>query len=166
MKGLLLLVAIGFAAVGLDQVIKRLVETGMEMHQRIELLPVLSLFRIHNTGIAFSIFSGSANLFLIVMAALVMAFVTWLAARTEPHQVVARMGFVLVLAGAAGNLIDRAVLGYVVDYILFHVGDWSFAVFNLADAFITIGAGLVVIEELLAWQRPGQESRRDDPPGR
>ena len=165
MKRPLLLVVIAIAAVGLDQLIKYLVETGMEMHERIELLPVLSLFRIPNTGIAFSMFSGSGNLFLVVMAAAVMGFVTWLSSRTEPHQAIARMGFALVLAGAAGNLIDRALLGYVVDYILFHIGNWSFAVFNLADAFITVGALLVVVEELLAWRRPVERNPDDRPPG-
>ena len=60
----------------------------------------------------------------------------------------------LILSGAfSNNLIDRALLGYVVDYVLFHTPVWSFAVFNLADAFITVGAGMVILEELLVWRR-------------
>ena len=64
-----------------------------------------------------------------------------------------RIGFTLVIGGAIGNLIDRAVYGHVIDYILFHTPVWSFAIFNLADAFITVGAGLVLLEEFRAWRR-------------
>ena len=61
----------------------------------------------------------------------------FLATRTPRDQVVARIGFALIVGGALGNLIDRAVHGHVIDYILFHTPVWSFAVFNLADALIT-----------------------------
>ena len=59
----------------------------------------------------------------------------------------------LICAGAIGNLIDRAIYGHVIDYVLFHTPVWSFAVFNLADAFITVGAGLVLLDEFLGWRR-------------
>ncbi|MFP3520005.1 signal peptidase II, partial [Pseudomonas sp. SIMBA_077] len=52
-------------------------------------------------------------------------------------------------AGALGNLFDRFLYGHVIDYILFHTETWSFAVFNLADSFITVGAGCVILDELL-----------------
>ena len=55
-----------------------------------------------------------------------------------------------IIGGAVGNLIDRAVYGHVVDYILFHTETWSFAVFNLADSFISLGAGLIVLDELIS----------------
>ncbi len=64
----------------------------------------------------------------------------------------------MIIAGALGNLFDRFLYGHVVDYILFHTGTWSFAVFNLADSFITIGAGCVIIDELV-----GSRSARTDP---
>jgi signal peptidase II len=51
-----------------------------------------------------------------------------------------------------GNVIDRAIYGHVVDYILFHTPHWSFAVFNLADVFISVGAFLVVVEEFIGWR--------------
>ena len=65
----------------------------------------------------------------------------------------ARTGFALIIGGAAGNVIDRVVHGHVIDYILFHTPVWSFAIFNLADAFITVGAIMVVLEEFLGWRR-------------
>ncbi|WP_292154291.1 signal peptidase II, partial [Mesorhizobium sp.] len=82
------------------------------------------------------------------------------AVRTPAGHVLARIGFALIVGGALGNLIDRAVYGHVIDYILFHTPVWSFAVFNFADAFISVGAALVVFDELIGWRR---ETRSQDP---
>jgi signal peptidase II len=141
------------ATAGLDQVVKHLVDSRLALHERVDLLPFLSLLRAHNTGIAFSLFSEFGGAVLIAVMIVVMLFIAWLATRTDPRQRLARTGFALVIGGALGNLIDRISLGHVVDYILFHVGSWSFAIFNLADAFITIGAGLVLLDEALGWWR-------------
>lgn len=140
-------------AVALDQWIKYWVETHMAMHERIDLVPMLALFRTHNTGIAFSLLSDFGSVGLVAMTAAVTLFVLYLASKSEPHQRWARLGFALIIGGAIGNLIDRVWLGYVVDYVLFHLPNWSFAVFNLADAFITVGAMLVVLEEIIAWRK-------------
>jgi signal peptidase II len=139
-------------AIALDQGIKVLVEADLPWQQPVDLLPFLALFRTYNTGIAFSMLSSLGDTGLIVIAAAVAAFVVWLAARTDPRQVAARIGFALNVGGALGNLIDRAVYGHVIDYVLFHTPVWSFAVFNLADAFITVGAALVILEEFLGWR--------------
>ena len=147
------LAVIVVVAIALDQWIKRLVETGLVMHERVELLPFLSLYRTYNTGVAFSMFSSVGDKGLIVLSLVVIAFVLYLAVRSAPRQWLSRAGFALIIGGAVGNLIDRAVYGHVIDYILFHTPVWSFAVFNLADAFITVGAGLVLIDEFLAWRR-------------
>ena len=141
------------AAVLRDQWVKHLVETGLDWQQPVDLLPFLALYRTYNTGIAFSMLSSFSDTGLIVVAVAVVAFVLYLAARTPPGQVLARTGFALVVGGALGNLVDRAIYGHVIDYVLFHTPVWSFAVFNLADAFITVGAGLVLIEEFVAWRR-------------
>ena len=145
-----LVIAIGVA---LDQWIKWLVETRLDMHVMVDMLPFLALYRTHNTGIAFSMLDWMAGPLLIAITIAVIAFVSWLALRTEPHQTIGRIGFALVIAGALGNLIDRVWLGYVVDYVMFHLPNWSFAIFNLADAFITVGAGLIILEEFIGWRR-------------
>jgi signal peptidase II len=145
-----LIVALGVA---LDQWFKYLVETRLDMHVAVDILPFLALYRTHNTGIAFSMLDWMAGPLLIAITLAVIAFVAWLAWRTRPEQVIGRTGFALVISGAFGNLIDRVWLGYVVDYVLFHLPNWSFAIFNLADAFITIGAGLIILEEVIAWRR-------------
>jgi len=120
---------------------------------QIDLLPFFALYHTRNTGIAFSFLSGMSDTVMVIFTGAVMVFIGWLALRTERHQWIARLGFALLLGGALGNIIDRAMLGYVVDYFLFHTPSWSFAVFNLADVFITIGAGLVILQEFLDWRR-------------
>jgi signal peptidase II len=151
-------------ALALDQWVKHLVETGMAMHEKIDLLPVLALFRTHNNGIAFSLLSGLGDKGLILVALVVILVVLFLALRSPAGQVFARSGFALIIGGALGNLIDRVRLGYVVDYILFHTPVWSFAIFNLADAFITVGALLILLEELLAWLRERNAPNGSKPP--
>lgn len=151
---------IAFAAILIDQIIKYLVETGMELHQQIDILPFLALYRTFNTGISFSMLSGG-GWGLIALVAAVTTFVGWLAWHSEPRQVIARVGFALIIAGALGNLIDRVLYGHVVDYVLFHTPVWSFAVFNFADACITVGAGMVILQEAIDWLRAGD---RKEPP--
>ncbi len=141
-----------FALVVIDQTVKIWVEAYMEYHQEIELLPVFSLFRTHNTGVAFSMLSDVGPGLLTLLSLAISAFVLWLLWKTPRDHRVARLGYMLIIAGALGNLIDRVTLGYVVDYFLFHTESWSFAVFNLADAFITVGAMLAVLQEILIWR--------------
>ena len=153
LRSLLPYAAVTALAVAADQWVKHLVETRLQMHETIDVLPFLALFRTYNTGVAFSMFASIGDLGLIAISAAVVLFVLYLAARTAPGQVVARTGFALIIGGALGNIIDRALLGHVIDYVLFHTPVWSFAVFNLADALITVGAVLVIVEELLVWRR-------------
>lgn len=140
-------------AIALDQWIKYLVETRLTLHEPVDLLPFLALYRTYNTGVAFSMLSSFGDTGLIVVSLAVIAFVLYLASRSAGEQWLARIGFALIIGGAIGNLIDRAVYGHVIDYILFHTPVWSFAVFNLADAFITVGAIMVLAEEFLGWRR-------------
>jgi signal peptidase II len=161
--GLTVYGAIVVLAVLVDQLIKYAVEAFMPMHEAIGVLPFLSLYRTHNTGIAFSMFSSMGSVPLVVLTLVVIGFVSWIAIRSDPSQWLARLGFALIIGGAIGNLIDRAWLGYVVDYVLFHLPNWSFAVFNLADAFISVGAALVILEEFFAWRR-GRTSNEPDSP--
>ncbi len=158
MKSLTPYALLVLVAILLDQWIKHLVETGLEWQQPVEILPFLALYRTYNTGIAFSMLSSFGDTGLIVVAVAVVAFVLYLAARTAPGQFLSRAGFALIVGGALGNLIDRAVYGHVIDYILFHTPRWSFAVFNLADAFITVGAALVLLDEFVAWRRQPRPS--------
>jgi signal peptidase II len=161
LAGLLPYAAVTVLAIALDQWIKSLVEARLPLQQMVELLPFLALYRTYNTGVAFSMFASFGDKGLIALSLAVIAFVFVLAWRTAPAQWLARAGFALILGGAVGNLIDRAVYGHVIDYVLFHTPVWSFAIFNLADAFISVGAALVVLEEFLTWRRARPQTSND-----
>lgn len=141
------------AMVAIDQAIKIGVERAMDYHERIDLLPFFALFLTHNPGIAFSMLSGWGAGPLIALSLAVTAFVSWLWVSSPADRIVAHFGFALIIGGAIGNLIDRTLYGYVIDYFLFHTPGWSFAIFNLADAAITVGAGLVIVDEVLLWRK-------------
>ncbi|MBP1841891.1 signal peptidase II [Rhizobium petrolearium] len=143
-------------AVILDQAVKIAVENYLPMQEAVPLLPVLALYRTYNLGVAFSLLSGMEREFIIGMRVVIVAFVLWLWRRTPKDRPFAHAGFSLIIAGATGNLIDGFVYGHVIDYILFHTASWSFAVFNLADSFITIGAGFVILDELLGPKKSDQ----------
>ncbi|MCR4267360.1 signal peptidase II [Nitratireductor sp. ZSWI3] len=149
--GLYGLLTLAFALA--DQLVKALVEAALPLHEKIDLLPFLALLHSRNTGIAFSMFSGMNGVGLSLVMAAVILFIGYLAMRTGAAQVWARLGFALILGGALGNLVDRLTNGFVTDYIYFHTPVWSFAIFNLADVFITVGAGLVILEEIVDWRR-------------
>ena len=151
--GLGLLALVIVFSIMFDQFIKLWVEVAMPLHSRIDLLPFLSLLHTRNTGIAFSFLSDLGGFWLSVIAIAIVIFISAMALRTDPKQILARIGFALIIGGAVGNLIDRAMRGHVVDYVYFHTPVWSFAIFNLADAFITVGAGLVILEEFNGWRR-------------
>ena len=138
------------AAVAVDQVIKWLVETRLPFNELMPVVPMFALYRTWNEGIAFSLLGGLPDTALLVLTGLVILFVLYLWWRTPPGRGIAHFGYALIIGGALGNLVDRAIYGHVVDYILFHTESWSFAVFNLADAFISIGAGLIVLDEVIA----------------
>ncbi|MDO1580802.1 signal peptidase II [Rhizobium oryzicola] len=145
-------------AVLADQLIKIAVEKYLPFQDSVEVLPFLALYRTYNLGVAFSMLADMEGWFIVGMRLVIVAFVLWLWKRTPKHRHFAHTGFALIIAGALGNLFDRFLYGHVVDYILFHTGTWSFAVFNLADSFITIGAGCVILDELV-----GSRSTRTDP---
>ncbi len=144
--------AVVLAVVAVDQAAKALAQARLPFAQAIDVLPFLALYRVNNTGIAFSMFAGSGivlTTLIVVVSAIVIAF--WL--RSHDGGRVAAIGFALILGGALGNLIDRLRLGHVVDFLLLHVGDWTLFVFNLADSALTLGPALLLLVHL--W--PGQE---------
>ena len=137
----------------LDQAVKMAVEAYLPMHEAVAVLPMLALYRTYNYGVAFSMLSGMDGWFIVGLRLVVVTFVIWLWRQTPKARGIAHAGYALIIAGALGNLIDRFLFGYVIDYILFYTETWSFAVFNLADSFITIGAGLVILDEVLMYRK-------------
>jgi signal peptidase II len=116
-------------------------------------MPVVAGFfyltRTTNTGGAFGLFPSSAVM-LACIAAVAIFCIVWYVARTRwPLTRVQGVGLALALGGAAGNLIDRARLGFVVDFLDFRLGRFAWPVFNLADSAICIGVGLLALSLLL-----------------
>ncbi|MCA1438851.1 signal peptidase II [Ensifer sp. IC4062] len=136
-------------AIVADQIIKYLVEMFLPFQQAVAVMPMLALYRTYNYGVAFSMLSGMEDWFIVGMRLTVVAFVLWLWRRTPKDRFFAHLGYAMIIAGALGNLVDRLLFGYVIDYILFHTANWSFAVFNLADSFISVGAGAIILDELM-----------------
>ena len=153
-KSLITLIVGLVITVGLDQLIKHWVVNRLAVGEEIDLLPFLSLYHARNPGIAFSMLSSVSDWGLIALTLCIICFVIWLWKNAGPEKSLSRFGFLLVIGGAIGNLIDRIRFHYVIDYISFHIDDvFSFAIFNLADSFITVGAVLIVLDELLHWKR-------------
>jgi signal peptidase II len=108
------------------------------------------LVRAHNYGAAFSFLHGASGWqrwFFLGLGAAAAVFITWML-RRHGHQRLFAWALTLILGGALGNVIDRAIHGYVVDFIQVHAGGWYFPAFNVADSAITIGAILLILDEL------------------
>ncbi|KNY18727.1 MULTISPECIES: signal peptidase II [unclassified Shinella] len=140
-------------ALAVDQVVKFAVEMWLPFQEAVHVMPMLALYRTYNYGVAFSMLSGMETWFIIALRLFVVGFVVWLWRQTPKARGVAHAGYAFIIAGAFGNIIDKVIFGYVIDYVLFYTETWSFAVFNLADTFITIGAALVILDELLLLRR-------------
>jgi signal peptidase II len=121
---------------------------------------VLNLVHTTNPGVAFGLFADSASPLLapllIAFSLAVICLLFWLLATGRAGGWLGEWGLALILGGAAGNVLDRAVRHSVIDFIDFHVGSYHWYTFNLADSAIVIGASLVVIELLRDW-RPSSE---------
>lgn len=150
---LTLLLALILLLVGLDQYSKWLASSFLDYGRPVAVLPVLNLTLLHNTGAAFSFLSDAGGwqrwLFLLISSVVSVVFMVWLV-RTPAKQWLIRFSLALIIAGAVGNLIDRACYGYVVDFISVHWQQrYYFPAFNIADSAITIGAMLMIIDIIL-----------------
>jgi len=149
--------AFTIALLGLDRLSKGWVATRMSLGRPIPLIgDFVRLVRVHNDGGAFGILRGNSTLFLVISSLVSVAILAMLFSK-KVENTLARFGLSVILAGAIGNLIDRALWGYVLDFFEFR----GFPVFNLADACITVGAGLVIIAMLFGGERHRSSGEAD-----
>ena len=132
-----------------DQLTKALIVASFVRGESLPLLPpLLCLTYVQNTGAAFGLFKGQQPLF-VILSLLVIGVITWELATKRANDAVTVWGCGLVLGGAAGNLIDRLRLGYVIDFIDLRV--WP--VFNVGDSAITVGVALLLFHSMIAARR-------------
>lgn len=145
----------------LDLSSKWLADTRLLYADPVNLLPVLDLTLLYNTGAAFSFLSAAGGwqrwLFILIAVAVSILLLIWMR-RTPARPWWPGSGLALLLGGALGNLYDRIVHGHVVDFISLHYAGWYFPAFNLADTAITLGAGLLIID-ILFGGTPATEER-------
>ncbi|MEA3560306.1 MAG: signal peptidase II [Candidatus Omnitrophota bacterium] len=132
---------ISISVLALDQLTKSLISLYFLPGQSQPIIKnIFYLTLIHNKGIAFGLFRGKIVLFIFVSVIIIGLLITLLR-KIRKHDLLLKVSLALILAGAFGNLIDRLVFGYVIDFLDFRI--WP--VFNVADSAITIGAGLLIL---------------------
>jgi signal peptidase II len=144
--------------VAVDQATKWLVERTLPLHDSVEIVPgLLNFTHVRNTGAAFGVLNAADFPYKPVVVALValvaLAAIAYYAAKFGQDTRLGRIAMTLVLGGAIGNLVDRAVRGYVVDFVDAYWGTWHFWAFNVADAAITVGAICLILDTLGAARR-------------
>lgn len=136
----------------LDQLTKWAILKWVPLYEKIPVNSFINVTHHHNEGAAFSFLAGASGWqrwFFTVLAVAVSAFiVSWLWRLRTQQQHVLSAGLALVLGGAIGNVIDRIRLGFVVDFVQVLIVGWPFPSFNVADAAITVGAALLIIDAL------------------
>ena len=146
---------IALAVVLFDQFTKTLIIGNFELGDSRFVTSFFNIVRWHNTGAAFSFLRDAAGWqrwFFIGLGTLAAGFMVWLLHRHSGQRLFS-WALALILGGAVGNVIDRVLHGYVVDFIQVHYAGWAFPSFNVADSAITIGAGLLILDELLRVRR-------------
>ncbi len=114
-----------------------------------------NIVRAHNTGAAFSFLAGASGWqrwFFTGIGIVATLFILWML-RSHAHQKLFAFALACILGGAVGNVVDRLLHGYVVDFLQFHWGGWYFPAFNVADSAITAGAIGLILDEVLRVRR-------------
>ena len=145
--------SIALVVVIVDQAVKALIRQRLPLNESVTVIPgFFDLTRVHNFGTAFGFMNGTNFPFkTVLLAAVAVAALVGLAmyaASLPTEQWLARFGLSLILGGAAGNLIDRVTEGYVVDFVDLYYAGWHFWAFNVADAAITVGVALMILDLL------------------
>jgi len=135
----------------IDQITKLAIRSTIPLYAKRSIIPnLLDFTHVQNTGAAFGVLNASdfpfKSVVMIVVATLALVAISLYARQLGNEERLSRYGLAFILGGAFGNLIDRAIAGYVVDFVDVYWGDAHFWAFNVADAAITIGAILVLLE--------------------
>ena len=148
---------LALVVIALDQFAKTLILGNLQLGDSRTVTSFFNVVRWHNTGAAFSFLAGAAGWqrwFFIALGIVAAGFIVWML-RSHPTQKLFCLAVTMIMGGALGNVIDRLWHGYVVDFIQVHWGGWYFPSFNLAASAITLGAVLLIVDELRRVRRGG-----------
>jgi signal peptidase II len=154
-SGVWLWLGVALITLLLDQLTKIAVVGAFQLGDAMPITSFFNLVRVHNPGAAFSFLADAGGwqrwffTGLGVVAAGIMVYLL----RMHTGQTVFCLALSLLLGGAIGNVIDRLLYSHVIDFLDFYYGTWHFPAFNVADSAITLGAGLLILDELLRVRR-------------
>lgn len=152
---------IAIVCVVLDQITKIAAERALELHEAIAVMPMFNIALAYNYGAAFSFLNvpgGTQRWFFTAISFIAsIVLIVWLYKLTMKEKWMS-LSFALILGGAVGNLIDRALYGYVIDFIQVYYDKWYFPTFNIADSAIFCGAALMLF---LTFFEPKSDSSDD-----
>lgn len=149
-RRLLVWLGIALVVVALDQFTKTLILGSFELGEARHVADFFNVVRVHNSGAAFSFLAGASGWqrwFFVGLGVAAAVFIVWML-RAQGHQRLFAWALSLILGGAVGNVVDRLLHGHVIDFLDFHWGPRHFPAFNVADAAITVGAALLILDEL------------------
>ena len=137
----------------LDQLTKAVVRFTVPLHASVTVIPGLMDFtHVRNTGAAFGLLNAAdfpfKTVLIGVIAVAALVGVGMYAASLASHEIMARVGLALIIGGAAGNLVDRVIIGSVVDFVDVYWRAYHFWAFNVADSAITVGAAVMILDML------------------
>ena len=139
----------------LDQVTKTMIVGALALGESRHIVSMFNIVRVHNSGAAFSFLAGASGWqrwFFVALALTAVGVIVWLLKR-HGNQRLFSAALAFILGGAIGNVVDRLLYGHVVDFIQVHWRASYFPAFNLADSAITLGAGLLILDEVLRVRR-------------
>jgi signal peptidase II len=160
-KNLMKWIWLSVLTVVLDQLTKKIAEAELLLHKPVAILPNFNVTLMYNKGAAFSFLSeagGWQRIFFVILSTIISIFLFfWLKQisndEKQKNNQLLQIAIALILGGAIGNLIDRAMTGAVVDFIQLYYSTYYFPAFNIADSAITAGAALLILDMLLESKR-------------
>ena len=140
-------ILIFFILLSFDLLSKYLVFNYIDLYQFIKITSFFDITHIHNFGVSFGLFSGTiSTLYLIIISLSVVFFIVYLLLNTQDN--LEYWGLLIIICGAVGNIVDRFLNGYVIDFIYFHINQYYWPAFNFADIYISIGIIMILFNML------------------
>ncbi|MDC0060268.1 signal peptidase II [Pelagibacteraceae bacterium] len=130
-----------------DILSKYIVFNYIDLYQFIKITYFIDITHIHNFGVSFGLFAGTIPALVLVFVGLfVTAFVLYLYINSSDF--LERWGLFIIICGAIGNIVDRSINGYVIDFIYLHINQYYWPAFNFADIYISIGIIMIIVNML------------------